>query len=314
MQPAPETQTPTTVPFDELLDRFDAPDSPDDDLGLEAEPTAEAAPSTPGVTPSDVAALKEEIARMRQEAADREANFNKRLYDTQAWGQQANLGRQFAQELLRAQSTWQDQQRLAEQQARSYAVPELSDEQDEELIANPKFLKQYWEARDAAVRNRVMAELAPRLANAEALATIAEPVVELLSEVAKFRASQLAETTGIKEEEFDEHYPVALQYLSQSTRSEQFPQGNPWHFQRLRLNPQALSMAVQVARQQRPVSVNPAPKAPSLGAGDVKTQGKRAPNPNAKSLAQLQIERDLGIKLRPDMAAAAQERLAARRR
>lgn len=308
MQPAPEQPQTATVPFDELLDRFDAPDSPDDDLGSEGEPTTEAAPSAPGVTPSDVAALRDEITRMRQEAADREANFNKRLQDTQSWGQQANTGRQFAQELLRAQQAWADQQRLAAEQARSFAVPELSDEQDEELIANPKFLKQYWEARDAAVRNRVMAELAPRLANAEALATIAEPVVELLSEVAKFRASQLAEVSGIKEDEFDEHYPIALQYLNQSA------QGNPWQFQRLRLNPQAISAAVTVARQQRPVSVNPAPKAPSLGAGDVKTQPKRAPNPNAKSLAQMQIENSLGIKLAPEAVAAAQERLAARRR
>lgn len=302
MQPAPADQTAQpTVPFDELLDRFDSP-SDSLETGSEVEPAAPV-DALPGASPADVAALRAEIERMRQEAADRETNFNKRIADTQAWAQQANNGRQFAQELLRAQQTWADQQRLAAEQARAYAVPELTEEQEESLIADPKFLRQYWEVRDQATRNRVMAELAPRLANAEALATIAEPVVELLSEVARFRASQMAEVAGITEEEFDEYLPVAQQYLAQSVNN------NPWNYQRLRLNPQAVALAVQAVRQQRPVPVKPSPKAPSLGPGDAKTAASRAPNPNAKSLAQLQVERDLGIKLAPEREAAAKDKL-----
>lgn len=290
MQPGPE--------FEEMLDDLGGMPPPELEASIpdaqEAGGEPASTPSLPGVSHEEYIALKQEVEGMR-----------KRLTDTHSWGQQANIGREFAEHLLAAQQQWQAQQRAAYEQAQSYQPPQLSEEQQEALVADPQMLQQYVHATNQATRNQVLAEIAPRLANAEAMAAVSAPLIEIASEQVSWRACAQAVQSGIDQEEFVSLLPTAYQVLEQAAG------GNAVRYAQFRLNPQALLHAVIMAKSSRPASAKPAPRAPSVGVNQ-QVPGRRPAGNQGKSLASLQVSNALGVDFTPEELAEARSRASAR--
>jgi hypothetical protein len=264
-------------PEDNGFDEFD-----DDSFGG-GEPEAEGEQPSPQAAPevSDVAAALE--AKI--------ANLEQRLADTQRWGQQQNNSRTIAADLIAAQRESLRLQQQAEAERAQYAYPELSDEDREALIADPDVVLRVIRQTAEAARNQVWAAVSPRLQAAQAVEQLAEPMIEYIAQerLEKVRDSMVSDG-AVSVEEFHELLPAAYQYLQHAA-------GNPIQFARLRMNPEALTTAVNMARQNlRGTRVNASPRGPSIGNGSPGARGGNQRRPATRSPEIAAMERNLGVK------------------
>lgn len=198
-------------------------------------------------------------------------NLNKRLQDTQSSFHQANQGRQFAEEIIRANR----EEAAAEQRRRAAAAamapPQLSDEEIEALHSDPRAIVQTVQNYGEYVRQRTLAEVGPYIARLDRAARLSEAMVEREILRAEQDAKQMAAVQwDIDEAEYQQLAPYADNLLQQAAK-------DPDSYKAMRLNPGIIATALATAKTQMQggVRVNKPAVAPSFGGGGGGDRGSR---------------------------------------
>lgn len=273
-------------------------------------------PSAEEATAEDQLDLAEELAR-RDEEAERlrqdMARLEQRLHDTQAWANNNNMARIAAEAAAAAVTSGinrQEQGRRQEEQARAQ-VPRLTAAEKEAILADPDLLESVMERKiDYGVKwavQEVLGRVAPTLQQASqqasGLSEISQAQSELLARVAIGEAKGMAERSGVAAEDFDRLLPDSFNYLTSAAG------GNDIKLRSLATNPEAILMAVNLARSRNGVPVEKPAAPPSIGAG-------RRPTRPAKPALQVppklaEISAKLGVAVTPEMVNEYNSRLAA---
>lgn len=220
-------------------------------------PAAEEQQSAAGATVD--AGVSPELAEMRRELE----NLNRRLADTQAGFHQANQGRQFAEEIIKAQREDAAAEARRRAAAEALAPPTWTEEQVEALHNDPSAILTAIQQHGEYVRQRTLAEVGPYIARLDRAARLVEPIVEQEIIRAEQGARSIAAAQwGIDDNEYRQLAPIADGLLRQASRDEDA-------YKAMRLNPGVIATAFSMAKTQAQggVPVRQSPRPPSFGAG-----------------------------------------------
>lgn len=289
---------------DQILDDSGLP--PDLDSNQSSAEESTSAAGTPDVTglQTQLSQLKEELENRDKRLRDTQSDWHRLQADRLEAQRQADYAYRQAQDHARKLEDWQ---RWAQNQQQTSALnqPELSEAEREALLTNPEYLngKMYDVGRRAY--ETAMSQVTPALQSmqrqiAESRAAM-EPVYEQAAHMAAYQAEQNAVSSmGMAPEDFRGYYNYGLQALwAAAQNSAQQVGGDPVaKYNSLRTNPQAVAMAVQMARTQAGAYAAPAytpPTPPSAGNNQTRTPGRRG----GKSREQLDIEKMTGREFTP---------------
>lgn len=250
-----------------------------------------------------------EAERLRQDMA----RLEQRLHDTQQWANNNNMARIAAEAAAAAVTSSinrQEQGRRQEEQQRAQ-VPRLTATEKEAILADPDLLESVMERKiDYGVKwavQEVLGRVAPTLQQASqqanGLSEISAGQSELLARVAINEARSMAERSGVAVEDFDRLLPDSFNYLTSAAG------GDDVKLRSLGTNPEAILMAVNLARSRNGVPVEKPVAPPSIGSG-------RRPTRPAKPALQVppklaEISAKLGVAVTPDMVKEYNSRFAA---
>lgn len=262
--------------------------SPEAEQSEEGHEPAESAAAQPVAEKSPQSTSDDDLRRQYAELNERYATLERRLADTQQWGNHERMIHTATQALIQAQ---QQKERVAEEMRRREVeakFPEIDFGDGEELLADPKKLvgaihRANQQTGEWSYR-RAIAEVMPYVSQVMAglnLMEIARPFVE---EMVRERAKRSLVATG----ELDEGQADKVLDRAYREMIDQDQNAAAW-----RLRPDAVALAANYIRQQggAPIKTKPNP-APSAGGGDAAT---RATTRRKPALSPTQV------KLRPYM-------------
>ncbi len=290
-----------------ILQTLGAPGADDQPVvDAATEPAQGGEPATP--PPGPTAAELEEMRKQLKALEESNRTLETRFHDTQRWGNDQNQARIMAEGILEARRRDEGERRAAEAAAAQHAFPQLSEDQREQLVADPVLLDQYIRANNEATARSILAQVQPQLQASQAVAAMLGPMIERQASSARVEARSLATSQGVDAAEFDSLVDSADRYIQQAARGD-------WHtYHNLRMDPRAVAQAVIWERQSRggaPVSA--APRAPSLGAGDRRPEAPR-PASIQRTDKMKKLESSLGVSITADDIAAYNQRRAAQGR
>lgn len=273
--------------MDDLFQVDDQPEEPgfnDELLFVDEEPEESGAEdqsaAQAGASNADIEALRAELA-----------NVNKRLQDTQASFHQANQGKQFAEEIIRASRADAIAEQQRRQAAAAMAPPQLTDEEIEALHNDPRAIVQTVERFTEYGRQRALAEVGPYIARLDRAARLSEAMVEREIFRAEQDARQMAAVQwDIDDAEYAQLAPHADALLQQAARDADA-------YKAMRLNPGVIATALSMAKTQMQggVRVNKPAVAPSFGGGRGNGNGGAQKLPGRLISTASKMERKLGL-------------------
>lgn len=242
-------------------------DAPPPEAGSEGLPSQEAPAATLDPTLARLEALEAELEQRRQ----READWDARLRETHAWGNEANMRARVLEQQLAGLRQPPPQE---EDREPPPSAPSLSEKEREKLLDDPELLWRKMEevanyatqAADYAAKytyREVVKRVGPQLQGSQQFAALSEPILDMLSSVAIMRAKDHAkQTLNVENEEFDRYFNQAWQNMWTASRGDQTA------FRAMTLNPEAITMALQMARSRNGVPLQRLTPPPTIGQGD----------------------------------------------
>jgi hypothetical protein len=236
-----------------------------------------------------LAALEEENRRLAERLASQ--NVPQAVADPQAVAH-AVLG------ALTYRDSVMQQRANAESQRQPLPRPALSEEDRDNILADPDFLFGKVDEVAQYYAQSLYQHLVPVVQGFQVMAPITETATELLAEVATDRARALADRSGVPADEFERLLPRAREVLAYGAAGDQVKL-RTWL-----MNPQTIAEAVRIARNEGGVPTQRQDPPPSIGSARRPTR----PAPPSKSQDVLDMERALGITFKPESLAEIQRR------
>lgn len=263
------------------------PELPPDDGALpeQAEPESDLAERLAAAE-----SAREQAEREREEARQAAEVAERRMRDSHASWQQMNMAKMAAEAAAQVFDRYKQKDQPQPEPPRA---PMLTPEQKEEIYSDPDLLERHILgvarfAHDLAVSqsNQKLAEIQPVLEAAQETAVVFESVLPIVQEQAVGKAREIAAKEGLTGEDFEKVLPRAHELIVAAA------QDNRAKYRTLSTNPEAVLMAVKMARSQNGVPITQKPQIPpTIGA---KPPTKK-PAPAPKPPALLKMERDFNM-------------------
>lgn len=247
----------------------------------EPEPQEAAEPES-----SDSGDSLEDLEAERAATAERIANLEKRLEDTQKWGNQQSMVNAAAEAVWRAQQYQQklDQQISAQREAQKF--PGFDGEQ---ALTDPEQLASAVERASSWARDTALSAVTPQISQLHAQMQAVLQATPLIEDYARTKARENLTSQGLEAEQADKVLDQAIERINGQEQAASY-----------RINPQALVYASQLVMQEQgaPIKAKPKP-APSAGSGERKAappKRKRSPLSNSQEEQLKRVESLLPVK------------------